>query len=170
MGKVRLKLALVAAAACSAPSDPDFGPGLWESLRAGESQLFVLGMLENQRSDAIITFDQQCAGVHIQSIVRDSIELHPDSSAKRTIRREERENGQLVDLVVAESHGKWRSGSGPRGNSRLFLDLTNPVGTEFTLSLEVRSDNTLELAMEVFGSCAGPNIGSRMADGIFTRR
>jgi hypothetical protein len=178
MPRFRLVGAILLATGCSGMSEPREAKGAFAALLDGASQVFVLGIVENQLTDPIITFDHHCTGVHRQTVVRDTIELHPDGGARRAIHIEHRADGAVVSSSYLPATGTWSSSSPVFGvGSHVTLSLMPISETYLTTSagsylmpLRVTGDDRLTTYSALGGTCAGSGEDGRVSDFTYTNR
>jgi hypothetical protein len=135
-------------------------------LAATEGSTFVLARIENQTREPFALFDHICAGgARVVTMLRDTITLWPDGSARRAMASE-----QLVDGVAqpGESHrfvatGKWAVwdaqkvyyySDGP--SIQLFLTPDNYHAGGYMMPLRLAGPDSLNNWAALGGWCAGP--------------
>ena len=169
MPRLRLVGLTLLAVACSTPSEPD-GTDSFKALLSGTPQIYVLSIVEEQRADPIITFDHQCAGVHRQTLVRDTIELHSDGTARRAIYIERRTNGQEDGSSYIPASGTWTSSSRSlQTGARVMLQLT-PASGSYAMSLRVVGRDRLSISSALGGTCSGSTLDARTAEFVYVNR
>lgn len=157
-------------AACAGSTEPREATGSFAALLAGIPQTYVLSIVEDQRTDPIITFDHACAGIHRQTLVRDTIQLHPDGSGRRAISIEHLEGGDVVGSSYIPAVGTWSSGSPTfeRG-TQLMLSLS-ASSSSYSMPLRVTGSDRVAIVSALGGTCSGSTLDGRMAEFVYTNR
>jgi len=159
-------LALLAVA-CSNASGPNPELDSFKALLSGTPQIYVLSVVEDQRTDPIVTFDHQCAGVHRQTLVRDTIELRSDGGARRAIHIEHRSDGQVDGSSHIPASGTWTSSSASlQTGARVTLQLL-PASGSYSMSLRVTGRDRLSIPSALGGTCSGSALDGRMAEFVY---
>ena len=158
--------------ACSGSSEPELpGEDAFAALLAGTAQTFVLSIVEDQRTDPIITFDHQCGGIRRQTLMRDTIQLFPNGDARRGLQIEHRANGDVVGDSHIAAIGRWTSDSPSlKSGSHLSLQLTPPTGSSYLLTLKVIGRAGLSTYSALGGICDGSTLDGRSAEFFWTHR
>ena len=158
--------------ACAGSSEPELPAGdAFAALLAGTAQTFVLSIVEDQRTDPIITFDHQCAGVRRQTLIRDTIQLFPNGDARRGLQIEHRANGDVVGGSHISAFGNWTSESPAlKSGSHLSLQLAPPTGSSYSMTLKVIGRAGLSIYSALGGTCTGSTLDGRSAEFVWTYR
>ena len=172
MGKFAMVGWLSLTIACSGSSEPVVsGNDPFAALLAGTTQTFVLSLVEDQRTDPIITFDHQCAGVRRQTLVRDTIQLFPNGDARRGLQIEHRANDEVTGGSHIAAFGTWSSESPSlRSGSRVSLQLTPPSASSYLMTLKVIGRAGLSTYSALGGICDGSTLDGRSAEFVWTNR
>ena len=170
MPRLRLVVFALLVAACSDPSEPNPETDSFKALLSGNPQIYVLSLVENQRTDPIITFDHQCAGVHRQTLVRDTIELRADGSARRAIYMEHRTDGQVDGSSYIPALGTWTSTSASlQTGARVTLQLSQASGS-YSMPLRVAGRDRLSIPSALGGTCSGSALDARTAEFVYVNK
>lgn len=158
--------------ACSGSSEP-VAPGedSFAALLSGTAQTYVLSVVEDQRTDPIITFDHQCAGIRRQTLLRDTIQLFPNGEARRGLQIQHLADGQVVGGSYINAVGTWTSRSpslAPR--SHVSLQLTPPTASSYLMTLKVSGRRGLSTYSALGGVCNGSTLDGRSAEFFWTNR
>ena len=158
--------------ACSGSSEPVLpGEDAFAALLAGTAQTFVLSIVEDQRTDPIITFDHQCAGTRRQTLMRDTIQLFPNGDARRGLQIEHRANGEVVGGSHLAAIGTWTSESPSLSSgSRVSLHLTPTSAPSYLMTLKVIGRAGLSTFSALGGICNGSTLDGRSAEFVWTYR
>lgn len=158
--------------ACSGSSEPvPPGEDSFAALLAGTAQTFVLGIVEDQRTDPIITFDHQCAGIRRQTLVRDTIQLFPNGDARRALQIEHRADGEVVGGSYIVASGGWTASSRSfASGSHVSLQLTPPTSSSYLMTLKVIGRAGLSTYSALGGVCSGSTLDGRNAEFFWTNR
>jgi hypothetical protein len=158
------------ASACAGPVEPREASGSFAALLAGVPQTYVLGMVEDQDTDPIITFDHSCAGIRRQTLVRDTIQLAPDGSARRALYLERLAGGEVVGSSYISAEGTWTNSSETfQSGSRLTLYLS-ASNSAYSMPLRITGSDRIAIASALGGTCAGSALDGRMAEFVYTNR
>ncbi|MGH7619633.1 MAG: hypothetical protein ACREPM_20665 [Gemmatimonadaceae bacterium] len=168
-----IALCLAIVAGCSGSTAPDAAPApsqtadFARSLGDGGPVTFVLGRVENQSSDPIVTFDHTCQGVLYQSEVRDTVMLWPDGRARRAFTIEDLTNGAIRSSSHLAFSGTWSEFKEPKwyyfsDGPSITLTVSPDSGQRgagYSMNLRV-STGSLSAPYGLGGSCPGsPNDG-----------
>ena len=149
-----------------APTEDSFA-----ALLSGTAQTYVLSIVEDQRTDPIITFDHQCAGIRRQTLMRDTIQLFPNGDARRAFQIEHRANGEVVGGSYINAFGKWSGESRSLASgSHVTLQLTPPSASSYLMTLKVSGRAGLSTYSALGGVCDGSTLDGRSAEFIWTNR
>jgi hypothetical protein len=158
------------ASACAGPVEPREASGSFAALLAGIPQTYVLSIVEDQDTDPIVTFDHSCAGIRRQTLVRDTIQLAPDGSARRAIYLEHRASGEVIGSSYISADGTWSNSSETfQSGSRLTLSLS-ASNTAYSMPLRIAGSDRISVASALGGTCAGSTLDGRMAEFVYTNR
>ena len=170
MPRLRLVGLALLVVGCSNPSEPNPEIDSFQALLSGTPQIFVLSVVENQRADPIVTFDHQCAGVRRQTLVRDTIELRTDGSARRAIHIEHRTDGQVDGSSYIPAIGTWTSNSASlQTGARVTLQLT-PASGSYSMPLRVAGRDRLSIPSALGGTCSGSTLDARTAEFVYINK
>jgi hypothetical protein len=157
-GLVVLSIACSGSSETVAPGEDSFA-----ALLSGTAQTYVLGIVEDQRTDPIITFDHQCAGIRRQTLMRDTIQLFPNGEARRGFQIQHLANGEVV--------GTWTGSSQSLASgSHVSLQLTPPSGSSYLMTLKVSGRAGLSTYSALGGVCNGSTLDGRTAEFFWTNR
>lgn len=177
-----LALALLSLlAACGQVADPYAeGPGsipaeFTRALAAGPAT-YVLTAVEEQRGEQIVIFDHQCDGTRFRTVVRDSITLLADGTARRAFVIDHLTNDSTRMSSAMEQTGRWEPlrrrnyhyySDGPS----IVVSLSSPrmpMAGELLLRLDGAHAVTTLAALG--GSCPGSPNDAREGEFRYTRR
>ena len=111
LAKILFACVLPLVAACSTVTQPDADPAsasasFARSLASGPVT-FVLGRVEGQTADPIITFDHVCQGARYQHRISDTLMLWPDGRARRAFTTDRLTDGTVQARDHLGFSGTW---------------------------------------------------------------
>jgi hypothetical protein len=178
---VALAGAMVLAAACGNPAQPDESaaamPAEFTRTLAAGPAVFVLDRVERQSGEPIVIFDQTCDGVRYQHTVRDSVTLGVSGRARRAMVTQALQNGRVIRSVYVTATGKWarylrKNAVYYKDGPSIVLTLTpdDNTGRAYDMLFRVRDDGALTDLASMGGSCPSGLSDGREAEFTYTRR
>jgi hypothetical protein len=156
-------------AACTEATKPN--PIVSDPLLAALAEpgrVYVLGEVENQRTEPIVTFDKVCQGKRYVHTIRDTIEFLAGGAARRAVVFEHGTYGETQNHSHMTARGTWEASN---GTITLSLAPENYRGTGYAWVIKPRESSDAVFARSgLGGSCAGSATDGRAADFIYTRR